>query len=201
VSLRVGRGIRKVKSWVYVLEVGFGCFLFATFLVGQNDIFAPASDVSFKIFTDQSSYKAGQSIPLKYRATNISNAALFVPREWEATCPAGPHLWAWFEDSSGRHFVPGFGGSCSPRPQTIQERMSKEAVLLKPGEHLEGTFILDTRLFDLKPGHYRAEASLTGWSEAKFPDAERSELSRMGHPFMRGEVQDSIRIRLTPSAK
>jgi len=57
----------------------------------------------------QTSWKAGESITVKYSVKNISNAPLFVPREWEATCPAAPHLWAWFEDSSGKHFVPGYG--------------------------------------------------------------------------------------------
>ena len=79
--------------------------------------------------------------------------------------------------------------------------MSKEAVLLKPGEHLDGTFLLGPKLFGLKPGAYRVEAGVTGWVEEKFTDAERSELARMVGPFMRGEVSDSIRITLTPSAK
>ena len=112
----------EVKSWAYFVEVGMGCSLLATSLVTQKEVFVPASDVSFKISTDQTSYKAGQSILLKYRAKNISNAALFVRREWEATCPGAPHVWAWFEDGSGKHFVPGYGGDCSPRPQTIHER-------------------------------------------------------------------------------
>jgi len=60
--------------------------------------------------------------------------------------PSKSHLWAWFEDGSGKHFVPGFGGSCSSSPKTVSERMSNEAVLLKPGEHLDGTFRLDTKL-------------------------------------------------------
>ena len=162
----------------------------------------PSSDVSFKISTEQSSYKAGESITLKYSAKNISNATLLVPREWAAACPTSPHLWAWFEDSSGKHFIPGYGFSCSSSPKTISERMSKEAVLLKPAEHVDGTFLLDTRLFGgLKPGVYRVEAALTGWTEEKFTDAERSELAKMGSPFMAGEVSDSIRITLTPSVK
>jgi organic hydroperoxide reductase OsmC/OhrA len=69
-----------------------GCFLLAASLVAQKEVFVPASDVSFKISTDQSNYKAGQSIMLKYRAKNASNAALFVPREWEATCPGAPQV-------------------------------------------------------------------------------------------------------------
>jgi hypothetical protein len=98
--------------------------------------------------------------------------------------------------------VPGYGGSCFGGPKTISERMSKEAVLLKPGEHLNGTFLLDTKLFGgLKPGTYRVEAAFYGWTEEKFTDVERSELARMTSPFMRGEVSDSIRVTLIPTPK
>jgi hypothetical protein len=39
-------------------------------------------------------------------------------------------------------------------------------------------FRSDTKLFDgLKPGAYRIEAALSGWTEEKFSDAERSESS------------------------
>jgi len=79
--------------------------------------------------------------------------------------------------------------------------MAKEAVLLKPGKHLEGAFLLDPKLFGLKPGAYRVEAALTGWVEEKFTDAERSELAKIVGPFMTGEVSDSIRITITASAK
>jgi hypothetical protein len=192
----------QVKSWACLLAVVINCFLPIAPLVAQRETFVPSSDVSFKISTEQASYKAGESITLKYSVKNISNATLFVPREWEATCPASPHLWAWFEDSSGKHFVPGYGGSCSVSPKTVSERMSKEAVLLKPAEHVDGTFLLDTKLFGgLKPGVYRVEAALTGWTEEKFTDAERSELVKMAGPFMTGEVSDSIRITLTPNVK
>jgi hypothetical protein len=198
---RIKRALQ-IKSWACLLVVVINCFLPIAPLVAQRETFVPPSDVSFKISAEQASYKAGDSITLKYSVKNISNATLFVPREWEATCPASPHLWAWFEDSSGKHFVGGYGGSCVNGPKTISERMSKEAVLLKPGEHLDGTFRLDTKLFGgLKPGVYRVEASFTGWTEEKFTDAERSELAKMGSPFMAGEVSDSIRITLTPSVK
>jgi hypothetical protein len=182
-------------------EVGLSCFLLTGLLVAQKETFVPPSDVSFKISSEQTSWKADESITLKCRVKNISNAVLFVPREWEATCPASPHLWASFEDSAGKHFVGGYGGDCSPKPQTVRERMSKEAVLLKPGEHLEETFLLDPKVFGLKSGRYRVEAALTGWNEEKFSEAERSELTQMGGRFMTGEVQDSIRITLTPNAK
>ena len=51
----------------------------------------------------------------------------------------------------------------------------------------------------LKPGAYRVEAALSGWTKEKFTDAERSELARMASPFLTGEVQDSILITLTTS--
>jgi len=80
--------------------------------------------------------------------------------------------------------------------------MSIEAVLLKPGEHLDGTFRLDTKLFGgLKPGAYRIEAAISGWTEAKFSEAERSELSQMASPFMTGDVPDATSITLTTSDK
>jgi len=80
--------------------------------------------------------------------------------------------------------------------------MSKEAALLKPGEHLDGTVLLDTKLFGgLRPGVYRIEAALTGWTKEKFTAAERSEMASMANPFMMGEVSDSIRITLASSPK
>jgi len=170
-------------------------------MLAPKETFVPATDISFKISTVQTSWRATESITVKYSVKNISNAPVFVPREWEATCPAAPHLWAWFEDSSGKHFVPGYLGSCVGGPKTISERMSKEAVLLKPGEHLDGALLLDPKLFGLKPGVYRVEAGLTGWVEEKFTDGERSELAKMAGAFMRGEVSDSIRVTLTASAK
>jgi len=194
----------EAKWRAQILRVGIAFVLVATSLPAQTETFAPANDVSFNIFTERHRYKAGERIALHYRATNISNKSLFVPRESEAKCPANPHLWAWFEDSSGRHFAPGYGGSCSPsiNQKTVSERMSNEAVLLKPGEHLDGTLQMDTTLFGgLKPGAYRIEAVLSGWAEEKFSDSERSELARMGSPFMRGEVPNSINITLTPNGK
>ena len=202
IQLRIGSATKKMRCRASFLHVGISCVLLAASLLAQKETFAPASDVSFGISTDRGRYRAGELISLKYRIRNISNAPLYVPREWEATCPASPHLWAWFEDSSGKHFVPGYAGSCTGGPKTISERMSKEAVLLKPGEHLDGTFRLDTKLFGgLKPGAWRIEAALSGWAEEKFSDAERSELTQMASPFMRGEIPASTRITLTASGK
>ena len=191
-----------MKWQANIVQVGAICLLLTMSLAAQNETFVPPSDVSFKISTERSIYRAGEPITLKYKIKNISNKPLYVPREWEVTCPGSPHLWAWFENSLGKHFVPGYGGSCMSGPKTVSERMSKEAVLLKPGEHLDGTFRLDTTLFGgLKPGTYRIEAALSGWTEEKFSDAERSELSQMAGPFMTGEVPDSMSITLVSKAK
>ena len=100
-----------IRGRTRILQVGVISLLFTPSLVAQKETFVPSSDVSFKISTDRSSYRTGEQITLKYRIKNIRNAPLYVPREWEATCPGSPHLWAWFEDSSGKHFVPGYGGS------------------------------------------------------------------------------------------
>lgn len=83
----------------------------------------------------------------------------------------------------------------------ILERMSKEAVLLNPGQHLYRPFLLNPKLFALKPGVYRVDATWSGWGKEKYTGAQRSELGRMRHPFMTGVPADSTRITLTPSAQ
>lgn len=184
-----------------ILRLAILHVLIAASIFSQKETFVPANDVSFSISAGRQNYRAGERIHLRYRITNVSNAALYVPREWEVKCPANPHIWAWFENSSGQHFIPGYGGSCSPEinSQSIRERMSKEAVLLNPKEHVDGTFELDTTLFGgLKPGVYRIEAQLSGWSERQFTSAELSALTLMPGRFMRGEVPSSIRITLLP---
>lgn len=79
--------------------------LLASTTVAQRDTFVPANDVSFSISTERSAYKAGEQIILHFSIVNTSNKPVYVPREWEAKCPASPHVWAWFEDSDGKHFV------------------------------------------------------------------------------------------------
>ena len=152
----------------------------------QKDTFVPANDISFTVTTERSMYRVGEQIDLKYEIVNISNAAVYIPREWDAQCPSKPHIWAWFETSSGKHLIPGYAGSCSASPQTLTERMNKEAVLLKPGERLEGAVKMDTTLFSLKSGSYRLEATLSGWNENEFSPVQQSEMTKMGAPFIRG---------------
>ena len=87
-------------------------------------------------------------------------------------------FWVWLEDSAGKHFVPGWGFSCiGPGPidkLSAAERMEKDAALLKPMAHIEGTFDFDTNIFikDLKPGWYRLEAVLRGWKSEGFDEAQ-----------------------------
>jgi hypothetical protein len=182
-----------------ILRITTGALLLVTAVFGQKETFVPANDVSFTVSTERSSYTAGEQIFLKYQIVNVSNGTLYVPREWEAKCPANPHIWAWFENSSGQHFIPGYAGSCSPRPQTVTERMGKEAVLLKPGQRVEGTVRMETSLFGgLKPGAYRIEAILYGWKDQDFGQAQQSELAKMAAPFIRGEVPASMRVTLLP---
>ena len=77
---RSNNSIRKqMSSQVQPLLAGIGCALLASLLVAQTETFPP-SDVSFKVSTAQTSWKAGESITLKCRVKNISNAVLFVPR-------------------------------------------------------------------------------------------------------------------------
>ena len=135
---------------------------------------------------------------VQYEITNISNASVYVPREWEAKCPASPHIWAWFENAAGRHFIPGYAGSCFPSNETVMERMKKEAVLLKPGQRKQGHLTLETTLFGgLKPGEYRVEAVLYSWSDKDFNQEQQSELQKMAAPFIRGEVPASTLITLS----
>jgi hypothetical protein len=74
--------------------------------------------------------------------------------------------------------------------------MGRVAVLLRPGEHLDGVLRLDPANFGLLPGAYRIESVLDGWNDSDFSNAERIELAKMGNPFLRGEAPASARINL-----
>jgi hypothetical protein len=134
---------------------------------------------------------------MKYEIVNVSGRPLFVPRTMEtALCPPPVHVDAVFESADG-HYGGGWnrGGSCGITPMTVTQRMNKGAVLLKPGDHAEGTLPLSAK--GLPPGVYRVVATLSGWKPEQFSPAEQAELAAMGGPFLRGEVPASTRITLT----
>jgi hypothetical protein len=173
--------------------------LLATVARGQEETFVPANDISFTVKNEAPSYRPKEQVIVRYEITNVGNGPVYVPREWDSKCPASPHIWVWFENSSGQHFIPGYAGSCSPSQETVVARMKRDAVLLKPGQRLEGHLSLRTDLFGgLKPGAYRIEAVLYGWSDKDFDEHELSELQTMHGRFMRGELPASTRIMLTP---
>jgi hypothetical protein len=174
-------------------------WLAAAPLLSQN-VFVPVNDIQFTISTGKKDYGRRERIAVKYRILNASRRPLYVPRKWEVKCPANPHVWAWFEDSSGTHFTPGYGGSCIPAsfPNGIDERISKEAILLQPGEHVEDSLDLDPSMFRLPPGAYRIEAVLYGWKENEFSGAQRIELERLGAPFVFGEARANTSVILRP---
>ena len=161
----------------------------------------------FSIRTDREKYSVGDQIIIQYTIKNVSNGALYVPAtQWEIKCGKNPHLWSRLEDRLGKHYEPGFGGSCiGPNPvdrMSLSERMRKDALLLKPGQQVTGSFTLDSSVFDgnLKPGAYRLESVLYGWND-RYDDAQLSELAGMGAPLLVGETDASSLIELTGDAK
>ena len=164
--------------------------------------FVHGNDISFSIRTDRTAYNIGDQIIIHYTVKNVSNGALYVPAsQWEIKCGNWPHLWSRLEDSSGKHYEPGYGGSCSgPDPVdrlSISERMRKDALLLKPGQAVNGSFSFDSKVFadSLKPGAFRLEAVLYGWN-MPFDNSQLSELAGMGAPFLIGESTASSLVEL-----
>jgi hypothetical protein len=190
------QGIRMKRGALNLFLCGV-CLLLAVSVRAGADVFVPAAEISFRISSEQKSYGINETVRLNYQITNLSKVPLYVPREWEATCPPVAHIWVWFLDSSGNHLSAGYGGDCNPKKKTIQERMSEEAVLLKPGESTYGPLRLDAKMFHLSPGRYRIEGSLTGWTRETFSAEERAELEKMGYPFVTGEVPSSLTVVLT----
>jgi hypothetical protein len=190
------RGIR-VKRLALNLSFCALCLLLAASAVASDDIFVPATRISFRISSEKKSYEVNETVQLNYSVTNISKMPLYVPREWGATCPPVRHIWVWFLDSSGNHLNPGYLGDCFRNEQTIEERMGKEAVSLKPGEHIYGPLRLEAKEFHLTPGRYRIEGSLTGWAPETFSSEQRADLEKMGHPFVAGEVPSSLTVVVT----
>jgi hypothetical protein len=168
--------------------------------LAEKSVFVPANDVSLTLSTPQKTYKAGETVTLSYRIANIGNAPVYVPREWEAKCPTRPHFDVWFENEAGEHFFTGYiVGNCIPAtgPKAVINRMTKEAILLRPGEHVDGTYPINTATFDfLKPGTYRFEALLSCWQQDEFSAQDQAELAEMKWPFVRGDVPASIKVVL-----
>ena len=185
-----------MKPSAHILSFALFLLLALSALAGTQ-LFVPSSNVTFQISSEEKSYEIDEVVVLNYRIKNFSSAPLYVPREWEATCPTVPHIWAWFEDHSGNHLVPDFPADCKPTKNTIQERMAKEAVLLNPGDSMNGQLRLDPKLFHLVAGRYRVEAALTGWHEERFTAEQRTELEKLGHPLVTGEVPASLTVILT----
>src|SRR3954466_4686932 len=138
-------------------------------IIEAQQPFVHGSDVVFAIRTDQTKYVMGETIIIRYTVKNVSNRALFVPRsQWDIRCGDPPHFWARLEDKSGKHYEPGYGGSClGPSREdrmSVSERMQKDAVLVKPGQVVHGSFGFQPKvLSDLQSGSYRLEAVLYGW--------------------------------------
>lgn len=180
-------------------------FLAAALLNAQQSLlFVPANDASFTITPKRKTYKIGEKVDFTYRVRNVSHAEIFVPRTvWEVKCGNPPHVRVWLEDNTGKHFIPGWAGSClGPDPidkLSAAQRMKKDAVLVKPMAYIEGSFDFDTNIFikELKPGRYRLEAVLYGWKSERFDEAQGLSLETMKHPFLSGELAASQSIELT----
>jgi hypothetical protein len=164
--------------------------------------FVHGNDIRFSIRTDRRAYNIGDPVVIHYTIKNVSNGALYVPAtQWEIKCGNPPHLWSRLEDSSGKHHEPGYGSSCgSPNPvdrMSVSERMRKDALLLKPGQAVTGSFSFDSKVFsdNLKSGTYRLEAVLYGWN-LLFDNSQLSELAGMGAPFLIGESTASLPVEL-----
>ena len=198
---------------VLVLHRSSAAVLIALILVavpgemnGQQP-FVDGNDIRFSIRTDRRAYNLGDQIVIHYTIKNISNGTLYVPAsQWEIKCVSPPHLWSRLEDSSGKHYEPGCGGSwMGPNPvdqMSISERMRKDALLLKPGQAVTGSFSFDFKVFadSLKPGAYRLEVVLYGWN-LSFDNSQLSELAGMGAPFLIGESTASSRVELRGGGK
>jgi hypothetical protein len=148
--------------------------------------FVHGNDIRFSIRTDRRAYNIGDQVVIHYTIKNFSNGALYVPAtQWEIKCGNPPHLWSRLEDSSGKHYEPGYGSSCGGPNHvdrmSVSERMRKDALLLKPGQAMTGSFSFDSNVFSdsLKPGAFRLEAVLHGWN-LRFDNSQLLEFIRNG---------------------
>jgi hypothetical protein len=182
---------------------------FATFLIAcslavileAQQSFVHGSDIGFAIRTDRMKYSMAEAIIIRYTVKNVSNGALFVPKsQWRMRCGEPPHLWARLEDKSGKHYEPGYAGSClgpsAADRMSVSERIRADAVLVKPGQAVHGSFTFQPKVFgELNPGSYRLEAILYGWNPS-LSTSESSEFDRMGAPFLIGEAHATTHLEL-----
>jgi len=187
--------------WMVALIIGV-----APSAQAQNP-FVPSADVVFTVRTDHRHYEIGDDITVHYTIKNVSNGPIYVPKaQWDISCRSNPHLWGVLEDTAGKHFEPGFGGSCMhpnrADQMTISERMQEDAVLLKPGQLVSGSYPLPMSVFgkSLEPGAYRLEAILYGWN-LDYSESELTELKTMRAPFLGGESNAVVLIELKNPAK
>lgn len=181
--------------------------LAATVALAQQDVFTSANAVSFTISTDRNTYNSQERITVNYQVKNVSTGPLYVPKDQgEILCSTTAkemasimHVDAWFENAAGKDFHSGWLGGClgPGAPPTFSERIRDAAVLLRPGEHHDGTIVLDGRILKLPPGVYRIVAKLDGWKAEQFSIPERAELSKMAAPFLGGELSASTPVTVT----
>lgn len=168
---------------------------------GTKHVFCPPTDVLLTFSMERRHFRIGRDIVIDYRITNISLHPLFIPQVWSETCPAWPHVGAWLENRDGKQFASGYSGDCNPEinSESVKDRMAKEAVLLQPAEHLEGTIQLQTGvLTGLVPGAYRVNVGVRGWKQKDFNRKQWSKIAEMRAPLLTGEVSASASVRLTP---
>lgn len=108
---------------------------------GQQETFVP-NGVSFTVNTDDRTYPAGEQV----HVTHVSAMGVSRSASVGQQMPSKPHVSAWFENSSGRHFNPGYAGDCSASQETVVERMKSDAALLKPGLWSRARFVSGSKL-------------------------------------------------------
>jgi hypothetical protein len=160
-------------------------------------IFVPANDVRLTIAPAHATFATTDAVTVKYDIVNVGYKPMYVPRHmWETRRCGTLHVWMWLEYSDGRFTGNGYGAACAgTNADTLQQSITKDAVLLQPGERHSDTFTLASMM--LPPGDYRVEASLYGWKPEDFSDAEQVEMAKMPGRFLRGEVPASARVTLT----
>lgn len=173
----------------------------------STETFVPPSAVSFTISVSQISLRVGPQIPVTYRIVNVGKTALYVPRGFAATgcleMPAPPHLEAWLRSESGEVFKPGYGGSCATSypyvGPTLAEHLAQGAILLAPGDQVEGVLLVSTTIVTgLPPGAYLIHALLRGWTGEEFSLRNREQLRASKTQLLGGVVSATpIQVTLT----